>query len=109
MDLDQKEMQKRLVWYEKKYGPYIERRGIHNWNHLFRRPTLLEWTILAMLVMSLFIAWAYQADTKMCRETIENLPDIACSYCQSMTHTSESNYSGLNFSLNIIKEESEMK
>ena len=42
--------------------------GMHNWKNLFRKPTLLEYTILFMLIMGLFTAWAYVQDIKACNE-----------------------------------------
>lgn len=79
--LSQEELEKRIQWYEKRYGPYIEKRGFHNWKNLFRWPNTYEWTILAMLLMSLFIAFAYQSDVKSCQDTLRNLPVVACSIC----------------------------
>lgn len=79
--MDNEELQKRLKWYENKYGYYVEKRGLNNWQNLFRSPNLLEWTILFMLIMVLFISWAYQYDIKECREFIGNIDTIACSIC----------------------------
>lgn len=71
------ELKKRLEWYEKRYGAYIEKRGLGNWRNLFRKPNIYEWTILFMLIMSYFIAWAYSHDVKACHETLNNL-DAVC-------------------------------
>lgn len=57
------------------------KRGIHNWRNLFRKPTLLEWTILFMLLMVLFMVWAYQRDTALCRETLKEIRTNPCQYC----------------------------
>jgi len=70
--LSREELEGRLKWYNKKYGPYIGNRGVQNWKNLFRKPSLTDWTILFMLIMALFIAWAYQHDIAMCREYINN-------------------------------------
>lgn len=70
-ELERKELEKRLAWYSKKYGSYIEKRGLKNWKNLFNKPTLYEWTILFMILMALFIAWAYERDTALCRQVIE--------------------------------------
>ena len=67
-ELSREELTARLKWYENRYGPYITSRGIHNWKNLFRKPNYYEWIILVMLMMSLFIAWAYQHDISACRE-----------------------------------------
>lgn len=65
------ELEKRLKWYEKRYGPYIEKKGFHNWKNLFRKPTMYEWVILSMLILGIFMAWAYNRDTQLCRELIK--------------------------------------
>lgn len=69
-ELSREELEKRLKWYEKKYGVYIEKTGLHNWKNLFKRPTLYECTILFMLLMGLFMGWAYQRDVALCREVL---------------------------------------
>jgi hypothetical protein len=38
-----------------------------------------------MIIMMFFIAYAYQYDTKNCREMINDLPLIACTVCNEMT------------------------
>ena len=78
---ENKELIKQLTYFEHKYGPYIEQRGLKNWRNLFKKPTLLEGTILFMLIMALFIAWAYQRDTALCREMIDNVQQNACLLC----------------------------
>lgn len=69
--LDLEESKKRLLWYEKKYGPYIEARGLNNFKNLFRKPTLYEWTILFMLILTLLGAYAYNRDISVCHKFIE--------------------------------------
>jgi len=56
------ELIKRVEFYEKKYGPYIGKRGTHNLKNLFRKPSLLEWVIFIMLIMVLLMVWAYYRD-----------------------------------------------
>lgn len=63
-------LKKKLEWYEKRY-PYIEKRGVHNWKNLFRKPTLSDWVILIMLILALFSAWAYNKDISICREYVK--------------------------------------
>jgi hypothetical protein len=77
------ELETRVKWYEKKYGSYIEKRGLHNWKNLFRKPNNYEWTILFMILMALFIGWAYQIDTQQCRETLNKIEGICIEYCSS--------------------------
>ena len=67
--MDDKEI---IEWYKARYGMHIEKRGLHNWRNLFRKPNLYEWLILFMILMSLFISWAYQRDISLCREVISH-------------------------------------
>lgn len=76
------ELQKKLKWYENKYGPYYETRGIKNWKNLFRKPTLMEGTLFILMILMLFGAYAYNLDTKKCRETLKNLPTEVCEACR---------------------------
>ena len=98
------ELTKKLKWYEQKYGHYYETKGLKNWKNLFRKPTLMEWTLLVMLILVLFGAWAYNEDTKKCRKTLENLPLEVCEACrefQTNKHLYESE-SGIGFDLENI-------
>lgn len=83
----------------------IEKRGLHNWKNLFRKPTLYEWVILFMLIMALFIAWAYQNDTSLCREVLNNLETMCLRYnaisIQNATNSIKINFS--EFNLNFTK------
>lgn len=92
-------LRQKLSWYEKRYGPYIEKRGIHNFQNLFRKPTLMEWTILFMTFMALFIAWAYQTDIAACQETVTNLDAI----CRDL-YSVEEVLNNTNVSFPTIKE-----
>jgi hypothetical protein len=49
------------------------KRGFGNWKNLFRKPTLSEWTILFMMIGLLISAYAYNTETKSCREFMKNL------------------------------------
>jgi len=69
-NLTKEELEKRLGWYDKKFGPYIGKRGVHNWKNLFRKPSFTDWVIMFMLVMALFIAWAYQHDIALCQQCL---------------------------------------
>lgn len=91
VELSREELEKRLIWYSKRYGQYIEKRGFHNFKNLFRAPNLYEWTILFMLFMAGFIAWAYMADISRCQETLENLDGICIEYCSSEFRVAEAN------------------
>ena len=65
------QLQKKVKWYEKRFGPYIEKKGLHNWKNLFRKPTTYEWIILLMMITALFLFWAYRQDLTACQETYE--------------------------------------
>ena len=69
--MNEEELIKQLKWYENRYGPYIPKAGLRNWKNLFRKPTLQEWTILFMLLMGLFMAWAYYHDIEACKINCE--------------------------------------
>jgi len=70
-NLSRDELIKRVYWYDKKFGPYVEKKGLHNWKNLFRKPTLYECVILIMLLMALFMWWAYSHDMEECRKIVE--------------------------------------
>lgn len=82
--LSLEEYKKRLSWYDKKYGPYIEKRGLHNFKNLFRMPNLYELVIFFMLLLSLFITWAYNEDTKTAREMVNNFEILCLNYKNSI-------------------------
>jgi len=92
------EKEKQLEWYKKKY-PYIEKRGLSNWKNLFRKPTLEEWTILFMLIMGLFVAWAYMKDIQTCREFLNNLTNIACEICHQTIYSNATKIPQINWTL----------
>ena len=79
--LSSDEKQKRLDWYEKNYGPYIETRGLKNWKNLFRKPTMRDLLILIILAGVLLSAWSYKHDIQTCQDTLENLPREVCEAC----------------------------
>jgi len=79
--LTREELEKRVKWYDKNYGPYYETRGLHNWKNLFRKPTNYEWLILVIIILIIFAGFAYNSDIKTCRETLENIPEEVCEAC----------------------------
>lgn len=91
----------KLIWYEKTYGPIIEQRGLQNWKNLFRKPTTMEWIVLFMLIMMLFVAWAYQKDIQTCWDFVKTVNENPCKINQIINYSSPQ----LNFSLLTFKEE----
>ena len=78
----------KVAYYEKTYGPVIEKRGLHNWKNLFRKPNIYEWTILVMILMSLFIFWAYKEDVSVCQDFLNNREGVACMICDGVESVS---------------------
>lgn len=78
-----------LEYYRKTYGPIIEKRGFHNWKNLFKKPSFSEWIVLFMLIMGLFLAWAYKIDIKSCEDFVQNITENSCYYCNLWTQEKE--------------------
>jgi len=102
--MEQEELEKRLKWYESKYGPYYEKKGLRNWKNLFKKPTPSQMTVFLLVVIILIGALGYSNDTKSCRETLQTLPRDVCEACsefrsnQSFYETEKGfNYSGVVF------------
>ena len=101
--MDNLELEKRLKWYETKYGPYIEKPGLNNWRNLFRKPSFQDWTILFLLIMVLFIAYAYRMDMANAKEFLER----GCPPCASNFDNMDPSYQNmpnltLNYTLNPV-------
>lgn len=47
--------------------------GLHNAKNLFKWPTLQDWISLAILVLVLVGAYAYNVETKACREMLKDM------------------------------------
>jgi len=89
--MNEEELKKRLDWYEKKYGAYFEKRGIHNVKNLFRMPNSYEWLILTILIFALFMSYTYGIETKTCREALGNIETTACQVCSLQEEIKEMN------------------
>lgn len=76
----------------------FEKRGLHNWRNLFKKPTLQDWIIFILLVLVLFLAWAYQTDIQACREFTTN---NACVLCNSFLLTTPNLSMSMPTTLNI--------
>ena len=69
--LTQEELEKRVFWYEQKYGPYIEKRGLHNWKNLFKKPSMSDWITLILIIGAILLGIAYSVDHKTCMMAID--------------------------------------
>ena len=106
---EEDELKKRLKWYEKSYGPYIEKRGIGNWKNLFKKPTGRDILILVILVGILLSAVAYKSDIKTCQDTLQRLPKDVCEACsefRAMVANASANETPFNLSGIVIINES---
>ena len=56
----------------------IEKRGLHNWKNLFKKPTGNEMIIFVLLLLTFFNVWAYNRDMQACRDFYEA---NACEIC----------------------------
>lgn len=72
------------------------------WKALWRMPSLNEWITLFMIIMILFVSWAYKHDVGVCKEYIDNF-DYYCLQRNS-SFIAPPNYSSpfnsVNFSIN---------
>jgi len=71
IDLSGEDKDKRLKWYEGRYGPYIEKKGWQNKGNLFRKPTMNEWIILLLLIMCVYFAIVGQLNENTCAKAVE--------------------------------------
>jgi len=69
------------------------------WKELWKMPTMHEWITLFIIVMVLFVAWAYKHDTQVCRDFIANGSIFIPSNLQVPNYTYSSQLPGFN---NII-------
>jgi len=77
-------------------------RGItkQNINNLFRMPTLNETIILVMMLGCLILAWAYNKDTSVMRELINDPSELCTIYFQNLAIQPGSGISGNKFIFN---------
>ena len=71
-----------LKWYKNKYGPRIEKRGVHNWKNLFRKPTLNEWIVLFCVLFALTLTFFYNVDIKNCYGLVEDIFERPYNYSE---------------------------
>ena len=65
-----------------------EARGLTKQNllKLFRRPTIQDWVILAMMVLIILAAFSYQSEIKQYKEIIRNPQELCSLYYQNILH-----------------------
>ena len=77
-----------------------ETRGLHNWRNLFKKPDGRDWLTLIMLILVLFMAYAYKHDTQVCRDYVEKVQyDFG-------NLTMPSNYTPASFNLSLLNSSS---
>jgi len=86
----------------KRFDPKTEKRGLHNWKHLFVKPTTTDIIILLLLLMTFVNAWAYNRDMKACRDFYE---ENACKICGKGLENSTTTPLPTMFVGNIFKED----
>ena len=64
----------------KQFDPKIEKRGLHNWKHLFAKPTTTDMIILILLLLSFGMALVYKRDIQACRDFYD---ENACEICSN--------------------------
>ena len=112
MNEDIDELKKKLAMYQDKYGEIYEKRGLHNWKNLFRKPTFNDWSIFFMLVMALFIAWAYQHDIQVCKDYVDRFQNDWMNLTNGTgelrlsSGTGQTNYLPFNFTIQSDEVES---
>jgi len=63
-----------------------------------------DWIIFIMLVLGILMAWRYQVETRICRETLIKIPQIACEYCDSVRNAAIKNQELFRFNETDFKE-----
>jgi hypothetical protein len=61
--------------------------GLSNWKNLFKAPTLEDWITLFILIMLIAAAFAYTTETKVCKDTLNNLDEICLKRVNSINYT----------------------
>ena len=99
--MEKNELEKRLIWYENRYGPYIEKRGFHNWKNLLKKPTRSQWLILGMLIILLGMSYVYMYETKACRDFVQNIETNSCTICSEFQNKQPINNPIINGDINM--------
>jgi len=71
---------------------------------IWGKPSFNDWMIFVIIVLTLFMAWAYQHDISSCQDVVNNLDDICLKYNVNLKVTElaneklEEQYEPINFS-----------
>ena len=71
---------------------------------IWGKPSFNDWMIFVIIVLTLFMAWAYQHDISSCQDVVNNLDSICLKYNVNMKVTElaneklEEQYEPINFS-----------
>ena len=62
-----------------RFDPKTGKRGLHNWKHLFAKPTVQDIIIFVLLILTLVNALSYSRDINACRDFYEENSCLICS------------------------------
>jgi len=55
-----------------RFNPKTDKRGLHNWKNLFKKPTTEDIIILLLLLLTFFNSWSYNRDMNACQDFYED-------------------------------------
>jgi len=58
----------------------LTERGLKNWKNLFKKPDLDSFITLALIILVLYLAWAYKRDISVLRDLLANCNPISKPY-----------------------------
>jgi len=80
-----------------------------NIKKLFRKPTIQDWIIFIIIVLTLFGAWSYQNEVQQYREMIENPQELCQAYNEGILQGYLNDINITNISNIEIIEDEEIK
>lgn len=78
--------------------------NLQNIKNINKKGDKRDWTIFIMLVLGILMAWRYQVETQVCRDTLTKIPMIACEYCDSIRDAAIKNQELFKFNGTHFKE-----
>jgi len=78
-----------------------------NLKKMFRKPTLQDWIIFIMLILTLFMAWTYQNEVQQYKEIIRNPQELCQVYYESIIMGNFDNLNASNVPFRLIENEKE--